>query len=218
MEKEKKKISCSYAVLVIILFAALAFVVDYAVIERKMNKCNCPKCEVTTNNEEKDEPITNNENSNEHVNENSEKMKYDYKDVAGHYRYSDSDGSTDFYFYENGTVIYYYEDYYLKSQGYRGGSGGYLGSFFINHNKIESSILFEYYDEAGKIYYKPGHAAGGGNEFDIIDINNLFLTGGSNETIQRINDEFFNADKYIEKIVNSEIIYGAMLNSGEPRS
>ncbi len=71
MEKKKKKISCSYAVLVIILFAALAFVVDYAIIERKMNKCNCPKCEVTTNNEEKDEPITNNENSNEHVNENS---------------------------------------------------------------------------------------------------------------------------------------------------
>ena len=65
MEKEKKKISCSYAVLVIILFAALAFVVDYAVIERKMNKCNCPKCEVTTNNEEKEEPITNNENSND---------------------------------------------------------------------------------------------------------------------------------------------------------
>ena len=65
MEKEKKKISCSYAVLVIILFAALAFVVDYALIERKMNKCNCPKCEVTINNEEKDEPIINNESSND---------------------------------------------------------------------------------------------------------------------------------------------------------
>lgn len=65
MEKEKKKISCSYAVLVIILFAALAFVVDYAIIERKMNKCNCPKCEATINNEEKDEPIINNENSND---------------------------------------------------------------------------------------------------------------------------------------------------------
>ena len=49
MEKERKTIKCSYAVLVIILFAALAFVTDYAIIERKMNKCDCPKCEVTNN-------------------------------------------------------------------------------------------------------------------------------------------------------------------------
>ena len=54
MEKEKKKISCSYVVLVIILFAALAFVTDYAFIERKTSKCDCPKCEAT-NNEEKEE-------------------------------------------------------------------------------------------------------------------------------------------------------------------
>ena len=36
-KKEKKTIKCSYAVLVIILFAALAFVTDYAFIERKIN-------------------------------------------------------------------------------------------------------------------------------------------------------------------------------------
>ena len=36
---EKKGIKCSYAVLVIILFAALAFVTDYAYIQYKMNKC-----------------------------------------------------------------------------------------------------------------------------------------------------------------------------------
>ena len=46
MEKGKKKIRCSYAVLVIILFAALAFVTDYAVIERKTRTCACPKCEI----------------------------------------------------------------------------------------------------------------------------------------------------------------------------
>ncbi len=39
MEKEKKGIRCSYAVLVIILFAALCFVVDYSVIDRKLNRC-----------------------------------------------------------------------------------------------------------------------------------------------------------------------------------
>ena len=36
---EKKGIKCSYAVLVCILFAALAFVVDYSIIERKTSKC-----------------------------------------------------------------------------------------------------------------------------------------------------------------------------------
>lgn len=48
-KKERKTIKCSYAVLVIILFAALAFVTDYAFIERKISKCDCPKCEATNN-------------------------------------------------------------------------------------------------------------------------------------------------------------------------
>lgn len=40
MKKEKKGIRCSYAVLVIILFAALCFVVDYSIIDRKLNRCD----------------------------------------------------------------------------------------------------------------------------------------------------------------------------------
>lgn len=55
MEKEKKKIRCSYALLVVILFATVCFLTDYIVIERKMNQCNCSKCEVTTNNGGNDE-------------------------------------------------------------------------------------------------------------------------------------------------------------------
>jgi len=57
-KKEKKTIKCSYVVLVIILFAALAFVTDYAIIERKTRNCNCPKCE-TTNNEVKSDNTDN---------------------------------------------------------------------------------------------------------------------------------------------------------------
>ena len=38
MEKKKKGIRCSYAVLVIILFATVCILTDYIVIERKMNK------------------------------------------------------------------------------------------------------------------------------------------------------------------------------------
>ena len=40
MKKEKKGISCSYALLVIILFAAFAFVTDYAFIQNKMSNCS----------------------------------------------------------------------------------------------------------------------------------------------------------------------------------
>ena len=81
MENEKKKNSCSYAVLVIILFAALAFVVDYAIIERKMNKCNCPKCEVTTNNGVKEDNIVVEDDNNEQANGNVVDINYESKGV-----------------------------------------------------------------------------------------------------------------------------------------
>ena len=42
---ENKKISCSYALLVIILFAALAFVTVYAYVQDRIRTCSCPKCE-----------------------------------------------------------------------------------------------------------------------------------------------------------------------------
>ena len=71
-KKEKKSIKCSYAVLVIILFAALAFVTDYAFIERKISKCDCPRCEAT-NNEVISGDIENKDNTdNTQVTENDE--------------------------------------------------------------------------------------------------------------------------------------------------
>lgn len=218
MEKERKTIKCSYAVLVIILFAALAFVTDYAIIERKTMVNKCPKCEnICTKCDVKEENSVV-EESNEQVNENNEIIKYEYKDVVGHYRYSDDAGITDYYFYENGTLICSYEDYLLKTGGYDGGSGGYLGSYYIDQNKIRTSILFEYYDEDGKLYYKPNNAAAsGGNDFEIIDVNSLYATG-SGYMFQRNNNESMNPDLYVEKIANSQIIYGSLLNSGEPRS
>lgn len=59
MEKERKTIKCSYALLVIILFATVCFLTDYILISRKMNKCNCPKCEVTDNREKEESKIIN---------------------------------------------------------------------------------------------------------------------------------------------------------------
>ena len=49
MENEKKGIKCSYAVLVIVLFAALAFVTSYAYIQNKTTKCSCPDCSLSGN-------------------------------------------------------------------------------------------------------------------------------------------------------------------------
>lgn len=64
MEKEKKGIRCSYAVLVIILFAALAFVTDYAVIERKTRTCDCPKCSISEKTDVSDDvTVTENQDS-----------------------------------------------------------------------------------------------------------------------------------------------------------
>ena len=88
---EKNGIRCKYSVLVIILFAALAFVADYSIIERKTKTCNCP--------------------SNNCVNE------YDYEQIAGYYDVdftfnSDIEGlsraGVHLYLYDDGTFSYRY--------------------------------------------------------------------------------------------------------------
>ena len=207
--KEKKTIKCSYAVLVIILFAALAFVTDYAIIERKTRKCDCPKCDATNN-----EVISGN-TDNTQVTEN---QTYSYKNIAGHYSYNDDNGKQEFYFYENGTMIYYYEENELNPGGFHGGSGGYLGYYSIDDNKIKTAVIFEYYDEVGKLYYKPSSLGSGGNRFEILNNNELYSLDGADWKYQRVSDEYFDSDQYAEKIASSEIIYGSELHSGEPRS
>lgn len=182
------------------------------IINSKSKKCDCPKCEntctnceVLTSDEETGDNTTVEEESNGQVNENK---KYTYADVAGHYKYSDDNENHEFYFYENGTVIYYGINEF--------GPGGYLGSYFIDHGKINASILFEYYNEEGKLYYKPGNAVNGGSHFEILDDNNLKWAGW--HIIEKNKNEILNPDDFVEKIANSEIIYGARLHTGEPRS
>ena len=208
-KKKKKTIKCSYAVLVIILFAALAFVTDYTFIERKTRKCNCSKCEAPNN-----EVISDN-TDNTQVTENK---TYSYEDIAGHYSYNDDNGKQEFYFYEDGTMIYSYEENELNRGGFHGGSGGYLGYYSIEDDKIRTAVIFEYYDEAGKLYYKPSALNSGGNRFEILDENELYSLGGADWKYQRVNDEYFDSDQYAERIASTEIIYGSELHSGEPRN
>ena len=53
--------------MVIILFAALAFVTDYVIIERKTRKCECAKCDATNN-----EVISDNTDSTQVTEENKQ--------------------------------------------------------------------------------------------------------------------------------------------------
>lgn len=117
MEKEKKGIRCSYAVLVIILFAALAFVTDYAIIERKTRTCDCPK---------------------------AVELNYSYKNVSGFYSYLlEADGELEesgidgigyyLYLYEDGTFAY------IVSAG---APGGTIGNYVIEGDKIKLNSNF----------------------------------------------------------------------------
>lgn len=126
MEKEKKKISCSYAVLVIILFATVCFLTDYIVIERKLNKCNCPKCEAITKNGEKEDVFN-----------------YSYQNIAGMYEYDDPTG-------ESYIKLYLYTDgsyYYQKTVKFAMGEGGY---YTINGDMINLNFVFTHGSDIGR--------------------------------------------------------------------
>ena len=118
-KKEKKTIKCSYAVLVIILFAALAFVTDYAIIERKTRKCDCPKCEATKN-----EVISDNTDDTqvtEESNEQTPELEFTYTSLSGKYVVDSYDKETYIYFYNDGT----WEGRFNFCEGYASAAGNY---------------------------------------------------------------------------------------------
>ena len=145
-KKEKKTIKCSYAVLVIILFAALAFVTDYAFIERKMNKCNCPKCEAT-NNEVISGDIENKDNTdNTQVTEN---QTYSYEDIAGVYHAVVNEDNVDF------DIFLSLNDDYTFVYDYNVASGNIIyGNYIIDNDKIILNSLFVSGHGAANVSYK----------------------------------------------------------------
>ena len=142
MEKEKKTIKCSYAVLVIILFAALCFVTDYAIIERKMNKCSCPDCSASGNTNVVNDGsiITNSDGST-----TEQKKVYTYNDLAGLYtaEYKDVDEYDrvihySIYLNEDGTFVY-------NTSRFTGVK--YMGNYIINNDKITLNYWFKGWHE-----------------------------------------------------------------------
>lgn len=149
MEKEKKKISCSYAFLVIILFAALAFVTDYAIIERKMNKCNCPKCEITTNNEEKN-------------NESDVIYNFSYN---GEYYYSFNDG---YHYFEYVLALVDDGTFYIKRAETM--MSYFYGYYEINGNKLQLNYKFRWANDQGNYNLID-------NVIKEVEINNSVVSG-----------------------------------------
>lgn len=122
MEKEKKGIRCSYAVLVIILFAALAFVTDYAIIERKTRTCNCPKCSV------------------------SENTTNDSKGYVGEYTYSNVDQETGIEIEKvlalSSDGTFYIEELSTSKQYF-------YGTYEVSDNKIVLNYMFRWGNDEG---------------------------------------------------------------------
>ena len=194
-KKEKKTIKCSYAVLVIILFAALAFVTDYAYIERKTSKCNCPKCGATNN-----EVISDN-TDNTQVTENE---AYSYEDIVGVYHalVTNQDG-------QEFSLFLTLNDDYTFVYNYSVASGNVIyGNYIIDNDKIVLNSLFvsghgdatvRYHGKkfvidiisSDQVVDNSGSKVGFGNGDDI---NNIVLNKDSNYQNKASNFEQFNAE------------------------
>ena len=198
MEKEKKGIRCSYAVLVIILFAALAFVVDYAVIDRKVNKCSCPDCSASGNTnvveddaavtEKSGEEITADQNENTGVTNNTNKT---YNDLAGHYKATFID-ENDTEYPEKKLELYLYSDatyYYTYTSRFFAGS---VGTYTIDNGKIIMNSLFTHGSDIGT---GVGFST---NTASVSDNNEIIINYLPTSSIMEKNITFSRVEKYNE--------------------
>ena len=148
MENDKKKISCSYALLVIILFAVVCFLTCYIVIDRKLNE---------NNGTVKDNNIVNENtgnNDSDELNNKEDFNLYSYDNIAGlytnSYEFENEDGRRDFYaklnLYNDGTFNYSESVYAYSS---------IMGNYIIKDNRIILNYLFRQGSDVG-IYITNG--------------------------------------------------------------
>ncbi len=189
----KKEIKCSYAVLVIILFAALCFVTDYAIIERKMNKCSCPDCSASGN--------TN------IVSDNTNKT-IQFSDLVGSYKYvydykfGNEDKSSEYRLDLDDNGIFYYS---FATPGCVSKS---MGNYFIDGDKLYLNETISFgVDE---------HVSSNGSKkvFDITSDGSIKISTPQTCDIDPIdpfildktNDTYYlnNLDNFTQKIKNAE--------------
>ena len=182
-KKEKKTIKCSYAVLVIALCATVAFLTDYIVIDRKMNKCNCPKCGTTNN-----EVIS----DNTQVIEN---QTYSYEDIAGYYTFNDMH----YYLYSDGKFI-------AESKNDSYGYVGFIGNYIIENSKIVFNTSFTYSSSSeGTLYVRPNEFKGSINIYGTNEIGREDISEGVQKFEKQANiDEY--ANKYDDLLKSEKIV------------
>lgn len=182
-KKEKKTIKCSYALLVIILFATVAFLTDYIIIDRKTRKCDCPKCEATNN-----EVISDNTGFNENY-------VYTYENIAGYYIIE----NMHYYLYSDGTFL-------SESIGDSYGYVGIIGNYIIDNNKISLKSIFSYSSShEGKIFVRPDDFRGSITIFSKNEIGTEDVVYGRKVWIKQDNfDDYKN--KYEDLLKNSNVV------------
>lgn len=180
MEEKKKGFSCSYALLVVILCGALAFVTDYAIIESKTQRCGGGSGSTIVIDDDDKETIDdqvideNNNISNDTNSISNENKEYTYADVIGYYTYS-LESETGEWFNNISYSIYLFDDatFYMSYHNREiSGLGGIMGNYVLNGNEIKLNYLFKH-GSNGAVFFG---ATGSSN----LKIENSMITGKIN--------------------------------------
>ena len=200
MEKEKKTIKCSYAVLVIILFAALAFVVDYAYIQNKTTKCSCPDCSAAGNTSVVNDDTTKN---------------YSYADLSGYYKATFID-ENDSDYPEKKLELYLYSDatyYYTYSSHFFAGS---VGTYTIDDGKIIMNSFLSHGSDIGTGVSFNTNTASFNDNYEIV-INYLPTSSvmDKNITFSRVEkyNESNNENSLVKKRLNETQLYNEYMKN-----
>lgn len=180
MEEKKRGFSCSYALLVVILCGALAFVTDYAIIESKTQRCGGGSgSTIVTDNDDKEtidgQVIDGNDNiSSDDSSISNENKVYTYADVTGYYKYS-LESETGEWFNNISYSIYLFDDatFYMSYHNREiGGLGGIMGNYVLNGNELKLNYLFKHISNGAIIFGLEGSSN--------LVIDNNVITGRLN--------------------------------------
>lgn len=179
----KKRINSNYGILVILLFAIVAFLTDYIIIERKIRVCECPECETT---------------SNEVISDNTqviENQTYSYEDIAGYYTFKDMH----YYLYSDGKFI-------AESKNDSYGYVGFIGNYIIENSKIVFNTSFTYSSSSdGTLYVRPNEFKGSINIYGTNEIGREDISEGVQKYEKQANiDEY--ANKYDDLLKSEKIV------------
>ena len=161
MEEKKRGFSCSYALLVVILCGALAFVTDYAIIESKTQRCGGGSgSTIVTDNDDKEtidgQVIDENDNiSSDDSSISNENKVYTYADVVGYYSYS-LDSETGEWFNNINYSLYLYDDATFYLSYHNKNIGGIMGNYILDGNEITLNYILKHISNGAVLFGTEG--------------------------------------------------------------